>query len=169
MTRQLIVMRHAKAGPYSTEDHERELTPRGVGDAGEAGAYLASASLVPDYALVSSAVRAVASWEAVAEASGAKAEVHLRDALYEADPMIVIEMLRELPEEVERAIFVGHNPNAQHLANLLNDGKGEPEALDQLREGLPTAALIVFDVPVPWAEIRRRSCRVVDFHVGRGG
>lgn len=165
--RQLIVMRHAKAGPYTPTDHERELTPRGLSDAGAAGAYLASMSAVPDFALVSSAARAVATWEAVAAASGSPAVASLRDALYNASPRAVIEELRSIPEDARRAIFVGHNPTAETVVGQLDDGEGEPEAVSQLRQGYPTAALTIFDVEVPWAELTAHLCRVVDFHVGR--
>jgi phosphohistidine phosphatase len=167
-SRQLIVMRHAKAGPYTATDHERSLTARGKRDAREAGAYLAKVPYVPDHAVISSAVRAVETWEAVAAASGSAAETDLSDALYNASPLAVFEVLRAVPEDAARVIFVGHNPTAEHVANLLDDGEGEPEALRQMQEGYPTSALSVFDVTVPWAELERATCRVVDFHVGRG-
>lgn len=161
-------MRHAKAGPYTATDHERSLTARGKRDAHEAGVYLTKVSLLPDHALVSSAARTVETWEAVAAASGSSTEADVSDALYNASPVAVIEALRSVPEDVERVIFVGHNPTAEHLANLLDDGEGEPEALSQMQDGYPTSALSVFDVTVPWAELERATCRVVDFHVGRG-
>ena len=167
-SRQLIVMRHAKAGPYTATDHERELTARGMRDATEAGTWLAIKALLPDHAIASSATRAARTWAAVASAAGSDVKADLTDALYNASPLEVIEVLRGVPEGVERLIFVGHNPTSEHLANLLDDGDGEPEAVHRMREGYPTAALTVFDVPTPWADLERDSCRVVDFHVGRG-
>ena len=59
-------MRHAKAEPFAETDHERVLTERGRRDAVEAGLHLAATGVVPDYAVVSSAARTVATWEAVA-------------------------------------------------------------------------------------------------------
>ena len=50
-------MRHAKAEPYAASDYARELTARGRADANDAGAYLAAERVVPDYAVVSTAVR----------------------------------------------------------------------------------------------------------------
>jgi len=167
-SRQLIVLRHAKAGPHTATDHERELTSRGERDAGEAGAYLARMSIVPDFALVSSAARAVATWEAVAVASGSSAEANLRDSLYDASPRTVIEELQGVPNGAERVIFVGHNPTAEAVVDQLNDGEGDPEVLSRLQQGYPTAALTVFDVAAPWADLAPHTCRVVDFHVGRG-
>lgn len=166
--RQLIIMRHAKAGPYDADDHGRELTDKGVLDASEAGEWLADRLLVPSHALVSSAARAVSTWHAVAAASGSDAPVVVMEELYNANPVAVIGILKDLPEDAGRVIFVGHNPNAEHLANLLDDGEGVPDAIDRLHEGYPTSALTVFDVPLAWAGIRRNSCKVIDFHVGRG-
>ena len=167
-SRQLIVMRHAKAGPYTATDHERELTTRGMRDATEAGTWLEIKALLPDHAVASSATRTAQTWEAVATAAGSDVKADLLDALYDASPLDVIEVLQGVPEGVERLIFVGHNPTTEHLANLLDDGDGEPEAVRRMREGYPTAALTVFDVPVLWADFDRDSCRVVDFHIGRG-
>lgn len=167
-SRQLIVMRHAKAGPYTDADHERELTPRGVRDATAAGSYLATVAMPPDYALVSTATRAVQTWEAVAKASGSQAEMNLSDALYNASPQDVIEALQAAPDSAKRVIYVGHNPTAEQVANLLADGEGAVEAIDRMQKGFPTAALTVFDVEVPWTDLAPDSCRVLDFHVGRG-
>ncbi|MDQ3157263.1 MAG: histidine phosphatase family protein [Actinomycetota bacterium] len=167
-SRQLIVMRHAKAGPYTATDHERELTARGMRDATAAGTWLASKALLPDHAVVSSATRTTQTWEAVATASGSEVKADLTDALYNASPLEVIEVLRGVPDDVERLIFVGHNPTSEHLANLLDDGEGESEAVTLMREGYPTSALTVFDVPAPWVDLERDSCRVVACHIGRG-
>jgi len=161
-------MRHSKAGPYTETDHERTLTSRGRRDASEAGAWLGANSLLPDLALVSSATRTIETWEAVAAASGSQVEADFRDTLYNASVREVIEELTGVPEDVERLLYIGHNPTAWEVAHVLDDGAGAVDARRQLWEGYPTSALTVFDVAVPWAELERDSCRVVHFHVGRG-
>lgn len=166
-SRQLIVMRHAKAGPHTQTDHERGLTPRGMGDAAEAGAWLAMHSFLPDHAVVSSAARAVGTWEAVASVLETSVDADFSDALYNANARAVIEMLQGVPEGAERVIYVGHNPTAEEVAHIVDDGEGDPEAIGRLKQGLPTAALAVFDVSVPWAELSPHTGRVLCFHVGR--
>jgi phosphohistidine phosphatase len=161
-------MRHAKAEPFAATDHARTLTERGRADAVEAGSYLASTSVLPDFALVSSAARATATWEAVASASGSTAEVRIDDAFFTGSADTVLDALHAVPERAERVIFVGHNPTASYLAHVLDDGEGEPDAILGLLQGFPTAALTVLEVPVPWRELGPESARVIDFHLGRG-
>jgi phosphohistidine phosphatase len=164
--RRLIVMRHAKAEPFAATDHERRLTDRGRVGAAAAGRYLADVSLVPGHAVVSTAVRAVQTWEAVAEGSGAALEPAVDGAVYNGSPQVVIEALQTVPEDAETVIFVGHNPTAAYVAHTLDDGEGDPVALTRLLQGFPPGALTVFEIEVPWAELGPETGRVVDFFVG---
>ena len=161
-------MRHAKAEPFAATDHARELTPRGRSDASDAGDYLAAARLVPDYAVVSPAARTRATWDEVANASGSSAPVVYDESLYSAGVDRVIEALQVVPDEARTVIFVGHNPTAEYLAHILDDGNGEPAAVTQMLAGYPTSALTVLDVDVPWSELAEGVGRVRHFHIGRG-
>jgi len=166
--RRLIVMRHGKAEPFGDTDHDRVLTGRGRRDAAEAGAHLAQAGVVPDFALVSSAARAVATWAAVAQGSGSSAQVSIDGSVYTGSPDVVLEALRAVPPDAETVIFVGHNPTAAHLAHLLDDGNGEPAAVQRMLQGYSAAAMAVLEIAVPWSELAPETGRVVDFHIGRG-
>ncbi|HET6627579.1 MAG TPA: histidine phosphatase family protein [Nocardioidaceae bacterium] len=166
--RRLIVMRHAKAEPFAATDHARVLTEGGRRAATEAGSHLASTGAVPEYALVSTAVRAVNTWEAVALGSGSAAEPHLDGALYTGSPDVVLEALRAVPTDVEDLIVIGHNPTVAHLAHLVDDGHGEPAAVEKMLQGYPAGALTVLEVRVPWSELGPECARLTDFHVGRG-
>lgn len=166
--RRLIVMRHAKAEPFAASDQDRELTPRGRADASDAGDYLAAARLVPDYALVSPATRTRSTWKEVASGSGSEAQAVYEAALYDGGVDGVMEALHAVPDDARTVIFVGHNPTAEYLAHLLDDGNGEPDAVTQMLAGYPTSALTVLDVDVPWSELTERTARVRHFHVGRG-
>jgi len=161
-------MRHAKAEPYAEEDHERTLTERGRAEAADAGRYLASVGVVPDHALVSDAARARATWEAVREACGASAGEDVSRAMYGASTNDVLEAIRSLPEDVRTVIYVGHNPTAGMLANLLTDGEGDPDVVRGVLEGFPTAAVAVFSLPGDWADLEEAGARITHFHGGRG-
>jgi phosphohistidine phosphatase len=63
---------------------------------------------------------------------------------------------------------IGHNPAMGHLAQMLDDGDGDPEAIDGMATGFPTASLTVFAVDGPWAELEIAAARVTGFHVSRG-
>lgn len=166
--RRLILMRHAKAEPFATTDHDRVLTERGRKDAADAGRHLAERSMLPDHALVSSAKRARETWAAVAEGAGSDLGPVFDDATYTGSPDVVMEALSAVPESAETVIFVGHNPTVAYLAHLLEDGEGEPEAQAQLLQGYPPGCLAVLEVEVPWAELGPETGRLVDFYVGRG-
>ncbi len=162
--RRLVVMRHAKAEPYASTDHARRLTERGSRQARTAGQHLLERDLVPGHAVVSTAERARLTWEAVASVTGSPVHPQLDAAVYAGDVDAVLETLRSVPEEVETMLLVGHNPTAAYLCHVLDDGEGDPEAISGMLRGFPPAALVVFEVAVPWCELGAESARVVDFH-----
>ncbi len=170
--RRLVVMRHAKAEPYSATDFERQLTGRGRGDAAAAGRHLAAAGIVPVHAMVSSAVRARQTWEQVRGALAEAADVDavtedISQAMYAASYDTVLEALRRLPPETGTAIFVGHNPTAVQLVQLLDDGEADLEVMDAFLAGFPTAAVAVLEPHGEWSELAEGGARLTAFHVGR--
>jgi phosphohistidine phosphatase len=167
-SRQLVVMRHGRAEPHAERDTERELAQRGYGDAAEAGRWLADRGFAPDAALVSSARRAMATWLAVAEGGSFEAATTYSDGLYLAGPEAALDLVRETASDMASLIVVGHNPTAAYLAQLLDDGTGDPEAGNQMAVGFPTAALARFEVTGSWGDLDLASARLVGFHVGRG-
>ena len=167
--RRLVVARHAKAEGFAADDHARALTDRGRRDAVEAGLWLAGQGIVPDHVFVSSSMRTVGTWEALAHGLRAAPEVVIDDALYSAGPEDVLDVLRTAPEDAKVVVFVGHNPTAAYLAHLLDDGDPDPAAFREMSEGYPTAALCVLDVPVAWAELEAATAHIAAFHVGDGG
>ncbi len=166
--RLLVIMRHAKAEPFSAEDHARTLTARGRRDAAEAGLWLAGRGIVPDCAFVSSSVRTVDTWEALAHGARSSAEVRVEDSIYSASPEATLDVLRTAPLDSQVLAYVGHNPAAAYLAHMLDDGEPDPAAFREMSEGYPTAALTVLEVRVPWAELDVATCHITAFHVGRG-
>lgn len=165
--RTLVVMRHSKAEPFAATDHARELSARGRADAADAGEWLADHDVVPDLALVSSAARTQQTWEAVRAAAGWSTEASYDEALYEAGPDSALDIIRLALPAARTVIFVGHNPTAAYLAQLLDDGDGDAAAIVALSEGFPTSALAVFEYDGEWAALEHASARVTGFHVGR--
>jgi phosphohistidine phosphatase len=167
-SRQLVVMRHAKAEPHGDSDAERELVPRGYADALEAGRWLADRDFTPDAALVSSARRTATTWVGVAEGGSFEASVVYSDSLYLAGPETALDLVRETSYDVRSLIVVGHNPTAAYLAQLLDDGTGDVAAGNEMATGFPTSALALFEISGTWRELDLASARLVGFHVGRG-
>ncbi|HEX5090259.1 MAG TPA: histidine phosphatase family protein [Nocardioides sp.] len=166
--RTLVVMRHSKAEQSGPSDFERELSDRGVVDATEAGQWLANRGIEPDQALVSTAVRAQQTWEAVNEGGGWDLEGTVDDTLYEAGTESALDLVRETDPAVQTLVVVGHNPTMASLATLLDDGEGDDEAGNEVAVGFPASALAVFSYDGDWADLDEASASVVAFHVGRG-
>lgn len=168
MTRRLVLVRHAKAEPFASTDHARELTGRGRREAEAAGSYLLERGVLPAVAVVSSAVRTRATWEVMEKVLGSSAEVVYDDAVYAGSTDAVLESLRVVPEQARTVLFVGHQPTVGYIAHLLDDGAGKPEALHQMLHGFPTASMALFDVEVPWSDLGDEAGRLVDFRPGAG-
>jgi phosphohistidine phosphatase len=139
--RQLIVMRHAKAGELpGGPDVERALRPRGRRNASAAGQWMAERGLVPDLVLCSHARRARQTWQYVsAEIDGEPAVVNDR-RLYQADAADLLEIFAETQPQVRRLMYVGHNPAAADLAEILT---GNPV-------DFRTSAIAVIAVATAW-------------------
>jgi phosphohistidine phosphatase len=142
--RQLIVMRHAKAGELpGGPDAERALRPRGCRNATSAGQWLAANGFVPDVVLCSHARRARQTWQYVSAQLPGPPTVVSDPALYQADAADLLGIFSQTQPEVAVLMYVGHNPAAADLAELLAG-----ESVD-----FPTAAIAVIGLAAPWPDL----------------
>jgi phosphohistidine phosphatase len=167
-SRRLVVVRHAKAEQTADTDHARGLLDRGRADAAAAGQWLAGQGVVPDHALVSAATRALETWTALASGAGWDLQPSVDEGLYTAGPDTALDLLRRTPADARVLVVVGHNPTMAHLAQLLDDGEGDPGASNAMVSGFPTSAVAVFEYDGAWADLDLTSARLTTFHVGRG-
>jgi phosphohistidine phosphatase len=171
-SRTLVVMRHAKAEPSAPSDVERPLAERGHHDAAAAGAWLAGRDVVPDHALVSAARRTRETWEHTCRGAGetwAATTVSFDEGLYAAGVDTALDLLGLVDDAHRCVLLVGHNPTVAQLAQLLDDGEGDPAATDELARGdYPTSATTVFAVPGSWSDLAPGTARLIAHHVGRG-
>ena len=164
----IVVIRHAKAEADAPTDAQRPLAARGHADARATGAWLADQGITPDRALVSSALRTQETWQELAGGAGWDAEPDVDRSLYSAGAETVLDLLRALPEETGDVVVVGHNPTMATVAQLLDDGSGDPEVGAQLFAGFPTSAVAVFTYDGSWADLAFPCAPLTAFHVGRG-
>lgn len=146
----LLLLRHAKSSWKKPDapDHERPLNKRGKKEAPRVGKYLHENNLVPDLVLSSTARRAHDTAQAVAEASGFDGQVDLYQDLYMSDAASYLDILRCLPDEANRVLVVGHNPDVEALLVLLTE----------VTEHMATAALAVIDLPISsWQELNEAT------------
>ncbi len=150
MMKTLLLLRHAKSSWKHPElhDHDRPLNKRGLKEAPKVGAYLKDHDLVPDLILSSTARRAQDTAQAVHEASGFSGDIDLYQDLYLSDTACYLDILCRLPDDANRVLVVGHNPDLEELLTLLTDAN----------EPMATASLAQVDLPISsWQELNEAT------------
>ena len=144
--KKLLVLRHAKSSwkDAGISDHARPLNKRGKKAAPRMGQVLFAEDLVPDVILSSTAKRARLTADLVAEACGYAGEVTYLEDFYHAWPSDILNTLRNLSEDINKAMIVGHNPGMEMLLEMLTGAS----------ERFPTAALALIHLPIDyWSHI----------------
>jgi phosphohistidine phosphatase len=155
--RRLLLLRHAKTetDAPSGGDQDRRLDDRGHADAAEIAGWLIRNRLLPDAALVSTAVRTRQTWEILAGQipDGAQPpEVSYLPELYGAGAAQMLQEIRNVSGAPNRLLVVGHNPGLQELALGLTC-KGDAAERKALNGNMPTCGLVVLDFALDdWAD-----------------
>lgn len=162
-TRQLLVLRHAKAAGErgGADDFDRTLTKRGEKDAIMAGQEIRGRGWSPDLILCSTARRTRSTLDLVLEVLGRDADglVRYEDALYNASFPTLLGFIRECPAKVSRLMIVGHNPALDHLVEWFSD---TPPPRKENGKLMTTAALACLETSVAWADVSESCARLVD-------
>jgi len=159
MTKELLVMRHAKSSwelGY-TSDHQRPLNDRGRRDAPRMAQWLVERNQVPQFIFSSTAVRAVETTQLIIAQFPLFDDGHILycEELYHGHPNHYLNRLASLEQQgVDRVMVVGHNPGLEQLVLQLAGGHYE----------MPTAAIacLHFDTE-DWQEIGRQRGRLEGF------
>lgn len=168
-SRTLVLVRHAKASSSAPTDHARDLVPSGHRAAADVGRWLAARIGTPDLVMVSDAHRTTQTWEDIALAAEWSVTAESTASLYAAGPQTLLDILREIGAEHETVVVVGHNPTIAYLAEALDDGEGDPDAVMQLvSAGYPPSATTVLAVHGEWSGLSPSQATVTGFHVGDG-
>ena len=159
---ELYLLRHAKAVPQAAgmRDTDRPLEERGRAGARAMAKYLKRQKIAPELVLCSPTVRTLETLDLIVDAFEPKPIVEYEIGLYLAPAERLMTRLRELPDNVERAMLVGHNPGLHELAQWLADSNVGPLA-DRLAANLATTGLVRFEVNIEWSGLRRRAARLV--------
>jgi phosphohistidine phosphatase len=154
--RRLVLVRHAKAASDpGGSDRVRSLTDQGRADATRIGGWLAGRVPRIDAVWSSSAVRARQTYEAIAGRLAAGPEPELRDDIYEAGPDDLLHLLREVDDDTQVLLVVGHNPTIERLQAWLSGDD----------RGFPACAAGIVDFDGTWADLGPGGGRLVDFTV----
>jgi len=158
--RTLYLLRHAKSSwdDPSLPDYERPLARRGRRACARLASHLQAELIEPQLVLCSSAVRARETLMRLALPSSV--EVRVEDSIYGASAAGLLAMLRALPESIESALVVGHDPGIQELALLL----ARPGGLrDEVRAKFPTGALATLALTTSWGALTIDTAELTAF------
>ncbi|MDU0369650.1 SixA phosphatase family protein [Hymenobacter endophyticus] len=154
----LYLMRHAKSSWSFDElsDKQRPLNDRGRDDAPLMGEALAKRSIRLDLLVSSPAVRAMSTAALVAHELEYPADkIEVIEAIYEATVPDLLTVVRELPDEAESVLLVGHNNTLTEFANLLS-----PSSIPDM----PTAAIVCLKFGTDqWARVDRANAEYYFF------
>ncbi|MBW0007546.1 MAG: histidine phosphatase family protein [Sphingomonas sp.] len=167
--RRLTVLRHAKSSwdAPGLDDFDRPLNDRGWKSARRMGRELKARGLRFDYVLASSAVRVRETLEGLSEEYDLSAPIRFEQAIYLAATQTLVSLVRDLPEEVQAPLFVGHNPGLERLlVELTHD---DDEGLrDRIAGKYPTGALAVVEFPAAkWGDVSPGSGEIVELILPR--
>ena len=142
----LILMRHAKSSwkDHTLNDFDRPLKKRGKKDAQAMGKILCEKELLPQKIVSSSAKRARRTAEILVEEVKTAIPIDLVDQLYMAEVTTIFDLIKKLPDELERVMLVGHNPGLESTVQLLSNEI----------ESVPTGGVAVISLPIKsWKEL----------------
>ena len=124
---------------------ERPLNKRGKHDAPRMGKHLQKQGVILDAILCSTALRARETAEGLLQEYTFEGEVEYFDDLYGADPETIISILNHLPDKVDTAMVVAHNPGLDYFLELVCDECGH----------ITTACIAYIQYPLEhWIDLR---------------
>lgn len=159
--KRLTLLRHAKSGwddPVA-RDYDRPLNDRGRRAARIIGTHAAQIGLKVDAIVGSPAVRVTETLDLFQPAAGiATMEPHWDRRIYLASSATLLDCLRDLPDDKDDVLLVGHNPGMEDLILDLVPDDGTSPLRDLAEEKFPTAALATITMPIDnWRDADMRK------------
>jgi len=154
--KRVIIVRHAKAVPYGyDDDFNRKLKSSGREDAEILSVKLKDLDIGPDLIISSPAKRAYSTAKVYANTFGYKKDnIRKEEDLYDGlTTQDFIDMLHELPENLESVFVFGHNPTIHYLISNL---------VRFFNSDTPTCSTAVIEFKVDkWNQIASREGELV--------
>jgi phosphohistidine phosphatase len=118
----LTLIRHAKSSwlDMSIDDFDRPLNKRGEKDGPFMNKWLKKHAIQPELILCSPANRARLTLDAFSYLSNHAKETMLIDDIYESSMMTLISVIQDIPDSIDHAALIGHNPGLSDLAHYLS-------------------------------------------------
>lgn len=153
----LYLIRHAKSdwGDESKSDFERGLNKRGQKAILTMAHALKEKKVMPDLILSSSAKRAQLTAEGLAKEIGYRGKIKYIDALYMAETLDVISIIKEIKDKYDNVFIIGHNPETTELTDLM---------LDDYIDNVPTLGIVALKLPIKhWQKLKPEKVKLKFF------
>lgn len=167
--RQMVLMRHAQAAPAPfgemgmQADLDRPLTAHGRQTAASCGALLRARHFAPDLVMVSPAVRTRQTLAAIGSFYGDRQpNIRYVNALYDAAPQTIRDLLYEVPDKVNNIIILAHNPGLQALVAHWAARHCPPGLENALHQGFPPASMACFTATQAWNQATDGYISLID-------
>ncbi len=150
--KKLVIIRHAKATHETGyADFERPLTQRGLHDAAIMAGRLKETVYTPQILVSSPALRTISTANIFSQHLGLPAAEEVK-SIYEADVDDLVDLVTQLPDEVDCIGLVGHNPGLGQLLYYFTGAAHD----------VPTCAVAVveFNTEV-WATVTANSGKLL--------
>lgn len=152
--RTLVLARHARAEGGGASDEARELTAAGHADAAAMGRWLNRSGPNFDLVVCSTATRTRQTWTGVESGPITAGEVRFDERVYGGDAEALLELLADVPDDVERLLVIGHAPTIPELADLLADpDASDQNAVEALHSRFPSGCLGVLTLDCVWTAL----------------
>ncbi|MEQ1548562.1 MAG: histidine phosphatase family protein [Chakrabartia sp.] len=158
----LTLFRHAKSGwdaPVD-RDFDRPINERGIKGARMIGHHLQDAGWRFDHIVSSPAVRCTETLDALWEGYGRILHPNWDRRIYLASGATLLDVVHDVPDDVENILMCGHNPGLEDLIlQLVADVAGDA-LRDAVEEKFPTASVAELKIDTArWADIGTGSAK----------
>lgn len=156
----LTLIRHAKSSHDNPalRDFERPLNSRGRRDAPAIGRHLDEAfAFSPDCIISSPASRAINTARLIVKEIGHDPwSIKQDERIYEAPVTALLEVVRDVKDEVNQLALVGHNPGLEDFCNWLCGSR--------VVAGLRTGGVLMLELNVfSWKEVTEGKARLREY------
>jgi phosphohistidine phosphatase len=153
----LTLLRHGKSGWDSpvSRDFDRPINDRGIRASRAIGAHLRSAGWRFDHVVSSPAIRCTETLDMLWEGYGRILHPVWDRRIYLAPGATLLDLVCELPDDVESVLICGHNPGMEELVFILVPDRKGDALRDAVEEKFPTAAAAELVLNIDnWAEAK---------------
>ena len=166
MTKTLYLLRHAKSGwddPVA-RDFDRPLNKRGEKAARTIGQWMAANGVTFEQVFASPAVRVIDTLDGVWAGYGRKMEPTWDRRIYLASSATLLDVLREVSDDHDSVMMVGHNPGMEDVVFDLVPDDGSSPLREEVEVKYPTAALAQLEIDIEsWGDIGKPVAQLKRF------